>query len=88
MPTPAELIKQRKSTHGSFHDNARISQALKDVFRKETDYALLNDEQKEALDLIALKLARILSGQPNRHDHWEDIAGYSTLASQSIIDIS
>jgi len=32
--------------------------------------------------MIALKLSRILSGQADFKDHWDDIAGYAKLASE------
>jgi hypothetical protein len=33
--------------------------------------------------MIALKLSRILSGQANFKDHWNDIAGYAKLGSEA-----
>ena len=33
--------------------------------------------------MIALKLSRILSGQANFKDHWDDISGYAKLASEA-----
>lgn len=42
----------------------------------------LTDVQRESIDLIATKLARICCGDPNHRDHWDDIAGYATLVSQ------
>ena len=33
--------------------------------------------------MIALKLSRILSGQSNFKDHWDDIAGYAKLGSEA-----
>jgi hypothetical protein len=41
------------------------------------------DAQIEALDMIALKLSRILSGQANFKDHWDDIAGYAKLGAEA-----
>jgi hypothetical protein len=38
--------------------------------------------QREALDYIAGKLSRILSGQPGHADHFRDIAGYAELAAR------
>jgi len=32
-----------------------------------------------ALEMISLKLARIICGDPNFADHWDDIAGYAEL---------
>jgi hypothetical protein len=36
------------------------------------------------LEMIAHKIARILSGDPNHRDHWEDIAGYAELVVREI----
>jgi hypothetical protein len=34
---------------------------------------------REALHMIAHKMGRIATGNPNIKDHWADIAGYATL---------
>lgn len=78
------LFVERQATHGSFKQNACISQELKGVFGR-AGYPN-NAEQVEALQMIALKLSRILSGQANYKDHWDDIAGYAKLASEACDD--
>lgn len=40
--------------------------------------------QKEALEMIAHKIGRIVNGDPDYQDSWDDIAGYAVLASQEI----
>jgi hypothetical protein len=45
----------------------------------------MSDVKKESLEMIALKLSRILSGQADYRDHWDDIAGYVRLASKGRI---
>lgn len=75
------LLQSREKTHGSFYTNARISQQLKGIFELNLPRPCC-DVHKEALDMIALKLSRILSGQANFKDHWDDIAGYAKLASE------
>ena len=76
------LLQERAKTHGSFAENAKISQGLKDLFDAygANRFVLA---QREALDMIALKLSRILSGQANFKDHWDDIAGYAKLGSEA-----
>ena len=66
-------LTERQKTHGEFETHAAISQRLKQVI---TDHVVsrLSHDQKEALDMIAHKIARILNGDPNHHDHWHDIA--------------
>ena len=81
MPDPTEtLLSERAKTHGSFEDNARISQQFKDLYRQESPYYDMTDVQREALDCIALKLCRILSGQGGYADHWDDKDSFATPA--------
>jgi hypothetical protein len=44
----------------------------------------LDDDQSEALEMIAHKIARILNGDPNYVDSWLDIAGYATLVAERL----
>jgi len=73
------ILKQREQTHGNFAGVSRISQELKRVMYVGYSYCDLDDSQSEALDMIATKIARIVSGDPNEVDHWRDIAGYAQL---------
>jgi len=77
------ILQTREKTHGSFELNADISQNLKGIFRAELGSTVLPPAQREALDMIALKLSRILSGQANFEDHWLDIAGYAKLGMEA-----
>jgi hypothetical protein len=76
------LLVERQKTHGSFATNAMISQQLKAIFHHWLG-SPPNSVHQEALDMIALKLSRILSGQADHKDHWDDIAGYAKLASEA-----
>ena len=86
MTETAELLDTRAKTHGSFADNARIAQFLRAYWRngQPVMWSQLTLVQREALDVIALKISRILSGQGGFADHWDDIAGYAKLASKEI----
>jgi hypothetical protein len=75
-----DLLDERRKTHGSFHSNAAYGQHLREFFRASYGWELATDRQREALEYIAGKLARILSGQPGYADHWVDISGYAELA--------
>jgi hypothetical protein len=75
-----ELLEERKATHGDFKNTAFISQRLKSVIMAGENYDGLHARQREALDMICSKIGRIVSGDPNHKDHWEDIAGYAKLA--------
>ena len=80
----ADLIQARQQTHGDFAKNAEISQEIKYLFMcRLNNCASLKPAHNEALDMIALKLARILSGKADFKDHWLDIAGYAQLAADA-----
>jgi len=78
------LLTDRERTHGIFKDTASLAQSLKDVMRSSKNWERLSDSQKEALEQDATKTARILSGDFNFRDHWDDKGGYSQLGAISI----
>jgi hypothetical protein len=82
---PKQLTDERGTTHGSFEENARISQSLKGIMCS-TKIGQYNDVQREAIDMICLKLSRIASGHANFKDHWDDISGYAHLAAKELDD--
>lgn len=78
------LLVERERTHGDFTRTAMLSQQFKRMFRQELQgLTSLDPRQAEALDMIAVKLARILSGDVMARDHWDDLAGYSKLGSEA-----
>lgn len=74
-----KILAERKKTHGSFEISSYTSQTLKDNMRDTPNWAELDMDQKECLDMIAHKIARILCGNPNEQDHYLDMSGYCTL---------
>ena len=80
------LLTERSVTHGSFECNAIYGQELRSLFRSSTGWLNMPPVQREALDNIATKLSRILSGQGDFLGHWEDIEGYSALARKACRD--
>lgn len=81
MATTKQILTEREKTHGSFSDVAAVSQQLKVTMSMAKNWLALNHAQREALEYIATKIGRILSGDRNYRDHWEDIAGYATLGA-------
>lgn len=81
-----EILTEREKTHGIYKNHADIAQRLKFTMRKTPGWQVLTDSQAEALEMIAHKIARILNGNPNINDHWDDIAGYATLASKTVTE--
>ena len=79
-----QILEQRLETHGSFTANAATSQALKRVLHMNENWHHLASDQREALDMICHKIARIMNGNPNFDDHWSDIAGYAMLVAKRL----
>ncbi len=79
------LLEAREQTHGNFEENAIISQAFKRMFRANSGWDRLADIEREALDMIALKFSRILSGKSLSKQHWEDVVGYAKLVEEKCV---
>ena len=79
-----DTLDERQGSHGDFTINSQVSQHLKDTIKGQPGYDQLTNVQKEALDMICHKMARIIAGNPNWADHWHDIAGYAKLAEDRI----
>lgn len=79
-----QTLEERQKTHGNFKTHASVCQVLKGVMRSRDGWANLEDDQREALEMIAHKIARILNGNPDTRDHWHDIAGYATLVADRL----
>ena len=78
------ILTERGKRYGLFKDHANISQTIKDMMKQEEGWARLAPDQKEALEMIVHKIARILNGDPNYVDSWVDIAGYAKLVSDRL----
>jgi hypothetical protein len=79
-----KTLDERGARYGKFKDQAIICQALKDVMQMTDGWARLAPDQAEALEMIQHKVARILNGDPNYHDSWHDIGGYSKLVADRL----
>jgi hypothetical protein len=77
-------LDERELTHGSYGEQSHCSQALKSVIQNGPNWESMDSPQREALDLIATKIARILHGDCMEPDHWHDIAGYATLVEKEL----
>lgn len=77
-------LEQRGSRYGTFTGHAKITQGLKSVMQGSPKWSQLADDQKEALEMIQHKIGRILNGDPNYHDSWHDIVGYTKLVADRL----
>jgi len=76
----ARTLEERGKRYGEFAVHAKITMDIKRLFRQHAA-ASLDDDQLEALDMIAHKLGRIFAGDPHYADSWHDIAGYAQLVA-------
>ncbi len=86
-PTSTDVIlEERGNRYGKFTGHAEISQRLKGVVREfEAKRGCdLAPDQREALEMVMHKIARIINGDPNYHDSWADIAGYAKLVADRL----
>jgi hypothetical protein len=80
-----KILDERKSTHGDFADVAAMGQMTKATWKNGKNWSALTLTQREGLEMIAHKVARILSGNPDEPDHWDDIAGYAKCVSVRLV---
>ena len=77
-------LQERGTRYGSFQGHARIAQNLKDSMRDSPNWHTLSDDKREALEMVQHKIARILNGDPEYHDSWHDIIGYTKLVADTL----
>jgi hypothetical protein len=78
-------LAERGQKYGSFEGHSLITQAIKRAMYAAPKWETLADDQKEAVEMIAHKLGRILNGDPNYHDSWHDIVGYAKLVADRLV---
>jgi hypothetical protein len=77
-------LKVRGTRYGDFSIHAAIAQNIMDDMRNSGGWEKMSAVQKQALTVIADKIARILSGDPNYDDNWHDIQGYAKLVEDRL----
>lgn len=82
----ASTLSERGQRYGSFRGHAAITWSIKNAMRSAGNWPKLNSSQREALDMIAHKIGRILNGDPNYADSWHDIAGYAKLVDDELTE--
>lgn len=78
------VLKERENKYGDFTGHAKITQDLKFIMRQSPNWPLLTEDKKEALEMVAHKIGRILNGDPEYKDSWVDIEGYIHLVSVTL----
>lgn len=78
------VLAERAKTHGTFEVNAYIAQQIKAAMHDTPNWPTLSATHKEALEAVASKLARLLTGDPLYLDTVRDIIGYMQLLYRDI----
>lgn len=86
MSNVDNTLNERGARYGAFTGHAKITQGIKKVMQESPKWESLHDDQKEALEMAAHKIGRILNGDPNYIDSWHDIIGYTRLVEQRLIE--
>lgn len=82
----SETLAERGGHYGPFPEQARITQNIKEAMRDSPNWDTLPCNMKEALDMTAHKIARILNGDPTYKDSWHDIVGYIKLIDDTLAE--
>lgn len=77
-------LAERGSRYGSFPEYSRIAQSIKRAMVASRNWETLPDDMREALEMTAHKIGRILNGDPNYADSWHDIIGYIKLVENRL----
>lgn len=84
--TVTKILDERGDRYGNYLEQTRISNALLAVIdgHLRRQDKTLEADQADALNMIAVKIARIVNGDPDYADNWTDIAGYATLVAERL----
>jgi Domain of unknown function (DUF6378) len=87
MTSLRETLKEREWHYGSFSDVAHTLHCLKAAVADCNGTRRMGTSERCALDMIFMKIARLVNGDPSHRDSWHDIAGYATLIVNMIDEI-
>jgi hypothetical protein len=80
------VLDSRAVDYGAFKDGAALMQSIKRTMAAHAanHNKTFADDQWEALEMIVHKIGRIVNGNPDKVDHWTDIAGYAKLVADRL----
>jgi hypothetical protein len=80
------VLDQRAVDYGQFKNGAELMQGIKRLVSEHAQKhnKTFADDQWEALEMIIHKIGRIVNGNPDKVDHWVDIAGYAKLVAMRL----
>jgi len=86
MSNVDETLDERAKEYGKFEDGAALMQGMKRLITAHAHKhgKTFTDDQWESLEMIVHKIGRIVNGNPDKVDHWVDIAGYAKLVADRL----
>lgn len=84
MDQTTKILEERGQNYGDYKAVAALSQVLEDAVRKAAQYPNMPAHHKESIKMILQKISRLVNGNFNHKDGWDDIAGYARLISIEI----
>jgi len=87
-----ETLAERGKSYGSFAANSEVAVRIKEAcwptaLENPKFYDLSYADKAvvlNAIDMIAAKISRLVTGNPLHEDSWQDIAGYAELVVRHI----
>lgn len=79
-----QTLAERGARYGSFRTHALYVEHFLSAYEDSPNWIGMSSDSKQALRVIADKIARILNGDPEYDDNWRDISGYATLVLNRI----
>jgi hypothetical protein len=83
-----EVLGERGNRYGLFITHALVTQNIKRAMVDSVNWPDLPDDMKEALEMVAHKIGRILNGDPEYADNVVDIIGYMQLVLDRMQGVS
>lgn len=81
------LVERGRHYGASFCVQCGVSQKIKSAMLTGINWKTMSDDKRESLDMIAVKISRILNGDADFYDSWHDIAGYAILVANTLQQI-
>lgn len=83
-----DTLTERGTKYGNYLDQTTIISNITDAIHESGNAGVawleMKPDQKDALNMIIVKMSRILNGDPDYADNWHDIAGYATLVADRL----
>lgn len=84
MKSVGDTLAERGKRYGNYLEQTAISNKIKEAMQENPAYWSMESDQKDALEMIAVKMSRIVNGDHDYADNWADIAGYATLVKDRV----